>query len=311
MPTSRDTIQPHSAINPSRATAPLPQARKRRATQALPTVLLKTMTLMGLEAGLIATAKAAPFTGVCPVLGSTQPSYSTLPLAPSIDPSTGKLIASEIAIQAPTRVSVDGQDYPICAVYMSINDAFTTAEDSPLVADQAIGVPEDVKNDLYFPNLREQPWYTAPGGSFAEKIAEALVANGYWDSADGIHYWGNPSAATEPNEGVGVLVNPNPLPGGPDESTLSAYFLWSEVGGATNAKGKARYLLYNTKQAAADINWQARDADNLDPNTKYWYWVLDAPGPNAAEVPGPLPLLGTGAALAWSRRLRRRIRVSP
>ena len=30
-------------------------------------------------------------------------------------------------------------------------------------------------------------------------------------------------------------------------------------------------------------------------------------GPPAAAVPGPLPLLGAGAAFAWSRRLRKRI----
>ena len=30
-------------------------------------------------------------------------------------------------------------------------------------------------------------------------------------------------------------------------------------------------------------------------------------GPDPTAVPGPLPLLGTGAAFAWSRRLRRRI----
>lgn len=31
-------------------------------------------------------------------------------------------------------------------------------------------------------------------------------------------------------------------------------------------------------------------------------------GPNFAEVPGPLPLAGAATALAWSRRLRRRLR---
>ena len=29
------------------------------------------------------------------------------------------------------------------------------------------------------------------------------------------------------------------------------------------------------------------------------------------EVPAPLPLIGTGAAFAWTRRLRRRIKASP
>jgi hypothetical protein len=44
-------------------------------------------------------------------------------------------------------------------------------------------------------------------------------------------------------------------------------------------------------------------------------WTLDGTsesiqvflGPQAASVPGPLPLLGAGAAFGWSRRLRKRI----
>jgi len=35
--------------------------------------------------------------------------------------------------------------------------------------------------------------------------------------------------------------------------------------------------------------------------------ILGAPTPPAATVPGPLPLLGAGAAFGWSRRLRKRI----
>jgi hypothetical protein len=31
-------------------------------------------------------------------------------------------------------------------------------------------------------------------------------------------------------------------------------------------------------------------------------------GPNFAEVPAPLPLAGAATGLAWSRRLRRRVR---
>jgi len=35
--------------------------------------------------------------------------------------------------------------------------------------------------------------------------------------------------------------------------------------------------------------------------------ILGAPTPPGAAVPGPLPLLGAGAAFGWSRRLRKRI----
>jgi hypothetical protein len=34
---------------------------------------------------------------------------------------------------------------------------------------------------------------------------------------------------------------------------------------------------------------------------------LGAPSPSGAAVPGPLPLLGAGAAFGWSRKLRKRI----
>lgn len=39
--------------------------------------------------------------------------------------------------------------------------------------------------------------------------------------------------------------------------------------------------------------------------------VLGGPDPGPASVPGPLPLLGIGAAFVWSRRLRRRISHKP
>ena len=35
--------------------------------------------------------------------------------------------------------------------------------------------------------------------------------------------------------------------------------------------------------------------------------ILGPPSPSGAAVPGPLPLLGDGAAFGWSRRLRKRI----
>ena len=202
------------------------------------------------------------------------------------------------------RVNVDGKDYPICAVYMSINDSLAKVSDQITPTDAA-------PNNLLFPDLRTQIWFTEPGGSFAQKMASALVSNGYWEINNVKHYWGNPSTATTANEGNGFLVNANPPPGNPNQSPLSAYFLWSENGGNTNAKGKARYLWHKNGETGAAINWKASDAQNLDPNLKYWFWVLDDPAGPTSEVPGPLPLLGAGAAYGWSRRLRRRLRQSP
>jgi hypothetical protein len=37
------------------------------------------------------------------------------------------------------------------------------------------------------------------------------------------------------------------------------------------------------------------------------FWISDV----IVEVPAPLPLIGTGAAFAWTRRLRRRIKATP
>jgi hypothetical protein len=244
-------------------------------------------------------ASAAPFTGVCPVLGTTQPPYpqSLLPLVP---PNVTTL---PLAIpQVPVRVSVDGQDLPICAVYMSINDSLRPVADviAELSPPNTLILPPVVPNDLLFPDLRAQPWFTAPGGSFAQAIARALADNGYWDIG-GIHQW--------KNEGQGFLVNDNPTKQ-PTDSYDSAYFLWDVVGGDKNSKGKSRVVWYNTSQApnppTTPINWLGRDNDQLDPNTRYWFWVLDAPG-DANDVPGPVPLLGAAAAFRCSRQLRRRL----
>ena len=45
----------------------------------------------------------------------------------------------------------------------------------------------------------------------------------------------------------------------------------------------------------------------LDGTSEAIQVILGAPTPSGAAVPGPLPLLGAGAAFGWSRRLRKRI----
>jgi len=256
--------------------------------------------LPGLAAGsvgLVVTPKveAAPFSGVCPVLGSTQPPYQG-PLAPGNPPIKSP---DQIAIpQVPVRVTIDGKVYPICAVYMSINDSGKFVKDQIPVPAQA--------TDLLFPKLKEQPWFTAPGGSFAQKIAAGLVDNGFWEVNGVKHYWGKPpqDSSGKPDEGDGFLVNSKGK-GPSTSSNFSAYFLWSEVGGVGNPKGKARYLWHQGKEQPGSINWLAKDAENLDPNQKYWYWVIDSPG--GTNAPSPLPLLGATAAFVWSRRFRQRL----
>lgn len=256
--------------------------------------------LLGAGLGLlqIPAASAAPFTGVCPVLGATQPPYPA-PLPPVAPPLTALPLAIP---QVPVQVAVAGQKLPICAVYMSINDSLRPVQDviAELVPPPALLLPQPVPNDLLFPDLRAQPWFTAPGGSFAQAIATALVANGFWQTGSTIHPWAD--------EGKDFLVNDNPSVQ-PDDSTYSAYFLWRANDENGNPDGKARVLWYNTKTDVnqdGSINWQARDEPNLDPDTKFWFWVLDAPG-GETSVPGPAPLLGAAAAFRCSRQLRRRL----
>jgi hypothetical protein len=211
------------------------------------------------------SASAAEFSGICPVLGETQP-QPPLP-APLAVP------------QQPIEVTVQGKTYPICSVYMSVAESGTL-------------VPPDIfpvvpPNDINFPDLLTTPWYLAPGNNAsdgAKAFAEALIATAEWQ-ANGESDW---------------LLNPN-TSGNPNDSSMeSAYFLWRDAKGQFD-KGESVFL----KKESASV-WSIQTSNQLDPNARYWYWVVDAPiGPE--EVPGPLPLAGVAVALGWSRRLRRRL----
>ena len=211
------------------------------------------------------SASAAEFSGICPVLGETQP-QPPLP-APLAVP------------QQPIEVTVQGKTYPICSVYMSVAESGTL-------------VPPDIfpvvpTNDINFPDLLTTPWYLAPGNNAsdgAKAFAEALIATAEWQ-ANGESDW---------------LLNPN-TSGNPNDSSMeSAYFLWRDAKGQFD-KGESVFL----KKESASV-WSIQTSNQLDPNARYWYWVVDAPiGPE--EVPGPLPLAGVAVALGWSRRLRRRL----
>jgi hypothetical protein len=213
------------------------------------------------------SAGAAEFSGVCPVLGETQP-QPPLP-APLAVP------------QQPIEVSVQGKVYPICAVYMS-------------VAESATEVPPDVfpvlpPNDILYPDLSQQPWFLAAGNNGldgAKAFAEALIATEEWQT-NGAANW---------------LLNPNPTQNPNDSAMESAYFLWRDPVGRFD-KGESVFL---RRQGRSGSTWAIQTSNQLDPQERYWYWVLDAPT-GLETVPGPLPLAGVGAALAWSRRLRRRM----
>lgn len=53
--------------------------------------------------------------------------------------------------------------------------------------------------------------------------------------------------------------------------------------------------------------WRLNISDNFSGDTgSLGSWSLNLQGSSPASVPGPLPLLGAGAAFGWSRRLRKR-----
>ncbi len=239
--------------------------------------------------------EAAGFSGICPVLGTTQPAYPT-PFEPPLPPDPSAPIPVTIALpQEPVRVNVDGKEYPICAVYMSINDSLQLVADQIPIAD--LPRPGETPNDILFPDLRSQPWNQKPGANEAVAFSDNLSANGFWDlpisPPSSEHY-------TWIKDGFNLLVNENPKHN-KNESEYSPYFLWDFGPVASSTEGKAQAVYFNEKSG----KWQNDSNKRLDPNQKHWYWVIDAPG---TDVPGPLPLLGAGAAFGWSRRLRQRLR---
>lgn len=57
--------------------------------------------------------------------------------------------------------------------------------------------------------------------------------------------------------------------------------------------------------------WRLNISDNLSGDTgTLGSWSLNLQGSRQAYVPGPLPLLGAGAAFGWSRQLRKRSRAA-
>ena len=224
-----------------------------------------------------ASAEAAEFTGICPVLGNTQPPYPTPPLPePPLFPTSPVLAIP----QEPIFVTVDGKQYPICAVYMSIDQSGQPLPDGSQI-------PDGAPNDIAFPDLLAQPWIPpqAPnsGSITAQKFTDALIATPYWQQ-----------------NGLQLMVNKNDLQSQSDDE--SAYFLW-KVG---NNAGDSSSTFF--KITPGTSGWKVNQSTKTKLGDKVWYWVLDAPAGDTAGVPGPLPLLGAGAAYGWSRRLRQRIR---
>jgi len=235
--------------------------------------LLGCLSLAGHDALWGAGAQAAEFSGICPVLGSTQPPYPTPPLPSSaISPADTALAIP----QEPIVVTVRGTQYPLCAVYMSINESGQALPPGTVLPPGA--TPE------LFPDLRTQPWISpqAPndGSQLAREFADALIATDYWQK-----------------NGEMLQVNRNDLSNQSDDE--SAYFLWN----IARSDGFSASTFY--KATKGNSGWEVNQSTRVGLDERLWYWVLDARATDA--VPGPLSLLGAGAAFGWSRRLRKRI----
>ena len=151
--------------------------------------LLGALALGSLGLSLGQPGHAAAFTGICPVLGVSQPDYPS-PFTPEVPPGP-------IALpQTPVTVTLkNGSAYPICAVYMSIEQSGKPVSEIPVS-----GV------ELKFPELDKQSWYLASGDSLAKDFANALIDNGTWS----VPYPSPPHASTTLNwndEGFKMLVN--------------------------------------------------------------------------------------------------------
>lgn len=80
----------------------------------------------------------------------------------------------------------------------------------------------------------------------------------------------------------------------------------------TGAGSAAKVPMLTTMSGlASNGTWRLTISDNAGDDTgSLGSWALNLQGSAPTPVPGPLPLLGAGAAFGWSRRLRKRSRAA-
>ena len=154
--------------------------------------------------------------------------------------------------------------------------------------------------DLFYPELELQSWYDgAQGNSDAVDWSTGLINKGFWSNGVSTLNWSD-SPPNDDNDGRTMLLNEN-IGNNKNESDYSPFFLRDISKDKKNLK--AEVVFYNE----SSNRWERKPENSLEYETPYWYWVIDAPI-DGTDVPGPLPLLGAGAAFGWSRRLRQRVK---
>jgi hypothetical protein len=92
-----------------------------------------------------------------------------------------------------------------------------------------------------------------------------------------------------------------------NNDSSSPYFAWSLL-----PDGRDLFVLaaqqYDLVQACPDGITEICDLQEISTSSVVW---AQATVYSAAGAPGPLPLLGAGAAFGFSRKLRKRIKLEP
>lgn len=146
--------------------------------------------------------------------------------------------------------------------------------------------------DAYLTDKIYAPWYTN-GASDAEAFAQAITS----------------SFPTEINASTDRLyksINEGPINNGNGNTKTdfsSAYFLWAN---ASKSNGRQEWVTAY-QDSNGNPGYKINSKFKPDPDKAYWYFYADP----VNGAPGPLPLLGAGAAFGWSRRLRRRLLPAP
>jgi len=141
-----------------------------------------------------------------------------------------------------------------------------------------------VSDKIAYADVPTTPWFG--DNELAHKLADAITGN----AAIG--------QVTLPSSGFSIDSG-SATPGWSSiqNDSNSAFFLYKEMN-----NDKINSVAYNL---VGGNNYSVNNGPSPDPGQLYNF-VLFLPAPQ--HVPGPLPILGAGAAFAWSRRLRRRLR---
>jgi hypothetical protein len=138
---------------------------------------------------------------------------------------------------------------------------------------------------------------TAPGGSTTNNTPYGSIAG----NGNNISTSGSSPLGTAPMRVFGNYID---IPNTTNDTWTSYQIFLNESLMTRNGKGEAAF----TSNALWSVSASNSQMGQWDLTTATGPMRLGGSGPSpSSQVPGPLPLLGAGAAFGWSRRLRRQI----